>query len=94
MAWVPELFSAPALQRLLDQRRRDELVAVPYSDGFLAGEPDALVESFASEPLPYDPVLQMLSELQRLGTIAAVANRAAPDRARGLDAARGAGSAR
>jgi hypothetical protein len=28
--WVPELFSAPALARLLGKRRRDELVAVPY----------------------------------------------------------------
>ena len=56
MPWVPELFSAPALQRLLDKRRRDELVAVPYFDGLMAGEPDALVESFAGEPELYDPV--------------------------------------
>jgi hypothetical protein len=56
MPWVPELFTAPALQELSDRRRRDELLAVPYYDGFLAGEPDALVESFAGEPLIYDPV--------------------------------------
>jgi hypothetical protein len=53
--WVPELFSAPALQRLLDDRRRDKIVAVPFFEGFLAGEPDALVESFAGEPVVYDP---------------------------------------
>jgi hypothetical protein len=56
MPWQPELFSAPALQRMLDKRRRDRLVAVPYFDGFMAGEPDALVESFAGEPELYDPV--------------------------------------
>jgi hypothetical protein len=56
MPWVPELFTAPALQQLLDKRRRDELLAVPYLDGFLAGETDALVESFAGEPMVHDPV--------------------------------------
>ena len=56
MPWAPELFTTPALQRLLDERRRDALVAVPYFDGFLAGEPDALIESFTGEPMLYDPV--------------------------------------
>jgi hypothetical protein len=56
MPWVPELFSAPVLQQILDQRRRDELVAVPYFDGLLAGDSDPLVESFAGAPELYDPV--------------------------------------
>ena len=56
MPWVPELFSAPVLQRLLDERRRAALVAVPYFDGLLAGEPAALVESFAGEPELHHPV--------------------------------------
>jgi hypothetical protein len=56
MPWVPELFTAPALQRMLDKRRREELIAVPYFDGFLTGEADALVESFVGEPMLYDPV--------------------------------------
>jgi hypothetical protein len=56
MPWMPELFSAPALQKLRDDRRRDELADVPYFEGLLAGEPDALIESFAGEPLLYDPV--------------------------------------
>jgi hypothetical protein len=55
MPWVPELFTAPVLQRLQDKRRREALVAVPYFEGFFAGEPDALVESFAGEPVLYDP---------------------------------------
>jgi hypothetical protein len=56
MPWVPELFTTPALQQILDTRRRDELLAVPYFDGLFAGEPDALVESFVGEPVIYDPV--------------------------------------
>jgi hypothetical protein len=56
MPWVPELFSAPALQEVLDRRRREKLLAVPYFDGLNAGEPEALVESFAGEPELYDPV--------------------------------------
>jgi SnoaL-like domain len=56
MPWSPELFTAPALQQLLDKRRRDKLVSVPFFDGLLAGEPDALVESFAGEPELHDPV--------------------------------------
>ncbi len=54
--WVPELFTAPVLQRLLEKRRRDRLVAVPFFDGLVAGEPAALVASFAGEPELYDPV--------------------------------------
>ncbi len=56
MPWVPELFSEPALGRLLEQRERAQLEAVPYFDGLMAGEPAALVGSFAGEPALYDPV--------------------------------------
>ena len=56
MPWVPELFSAPALERLRERRQRDRLDAVPYFDGLTAGEPDALVESFAGDPVLHDPV--------------------------------------
>ena len=56
MPFVPELFSAPALARIEDKRQRDELVRVPFFDGLMAGEPDALVESFAAEPELHDPV--------------------------------------
>ncbi|MFL5840474.1 MAG: nuclear transport factor 2 family protein [Thermoleophilaceae bacterium] len=55
MPFVPELFSAPVLARLEEKWRLDELVAVPYFDGLMAGEPDALVESFAGEPELHDP---------------------------------------
>ena len=55
MPWLPELFSAPVLQQFLDKRRRDKLVAVPYFDGLMAGDPGPLVESFAGEPEVHDP---------------------------------------
>src|SRR3954447_8667001 len=56
MPWVPEAFSAPVLERWLEQRREDRLAAVPYFDGLMAGELDALVESFAGEPELHHPV--------------------------------------
>jgi hypothetical protein len=56
MPWMPELFSAPVLQDVLDRRRRERLESVSYYDGFLMGEPEAMVESFAGEPMLYDPV--------------------------------------
>jgi len=54
--WVPELFSAPALQHVLDERRRDHIGAVPFFDGLRTGEIDALVESFAGVPEVHHPV--------------------------------------
>jgi hypothetical protein len=54
--WAPELFSARALQRILDRRERDSLRSVPFFDGLLAGEVDALVESFAGVPEVHHPV--------------------------------------
>jgi hypothetical protein len=54
MPFSPELFSAPVLEQL--ESKRQELISVPYFDGLLAGEPDALVKSFAVEPELHDPV--------------------------------------
>ena len=56
MPFMPELFSGRALAQFYDKRRRDELEAVPYFDGLMAGEPDALVQSFTAEPELHDPV--------------------------------------
>ena len=56
MPWVPELFSAPVLQRFLDKQQRDTIVDVPFFDGLIAGETDALVGSFAGEPEVHHPV--------------------------------------
>jgi hypothetical protein len=54
MPWVPEMFSAPALAQVLDTRN-EELVAVPYFDGLMTGETEALVNSFAGVPEVHVP---------------------------------------
>jgi hypothetical protein len=56
MPWAPELFSAPALAQIQERLRREELDVVPYFDGFLTGEIDALIQSFAGEPEVHYPV--------------------------------------
>jgi hypothetical protein len=55
MPWVPELFTAPVLQKLEEKRGRT-FVTVPFFDGLLTGEFDALVGSFAGEPELHHPV--------------------------------------
>jgi hypothetical protein len=55
MPWVPELFSAPVLERVKEKWRR-ELETVPFFDGVLSGEFDAVVDSFAGEPEVHHPV--------------------------------------
>jgi hypothetical protein len=54
--WAPELFSTPVLQSLLDKYRRERLRSVPFFDGLLSGEVDALVESFSGVPEVHHPV--------------------------------------
>src|SRR2546421_10956993 len=55
MPWLPELFSAPALERL-EEKRRQELGPVRYFDGLMTGELDPLVGSFVGEPELHHPV--------------------------------------
>jgi hypothetical protein len=54
MPWMPELFSAPALERI-QRTHRANLAAVPYFAGVLAGDPDALIASFAGVPELHHP---------------------------------------
>lgn len=60
--WEPELFSGPALAQMWkrraerDKRRTENLTAVPYFDGLMTGEIDALIGSFAGEPQLHHPV--------------------------------------
>jgi hypothetical protein len=55
MPFTPELFSTSALQQVQERRQR-KLLAVPYFDGLMSGEIDALVNSFATVPELHDPV--------------------------------------
>lgn len=56
MPWAPELFTAPALQHMLDQRRRERFITVPFFDGLMVREIEALISSFAGEPELHHPV--------------------------------------
>jgi hypothetical protein len=73
MPWIPELFSAPALQRLEEKRQR-ELVTVPFFDGLLAGELDALVGSFAGVPELHHPVRGRIRGVRAFETYVADTN--------------------
>jgi hypothetical protein len=55
MPWIPELFSASVLERIRSQARAAR-VAVPYFEGLMSGQTDALVRSFAGEPELHHPV--------------------------------------
>jgi hypothetical protein len=54
--WLPELFSAPVLTQLEEKWDQERLEAVPYYDGLMAGEHDALIRSFAGEPVLHVPL--------------------------------------
>jgi hypothetical protein len=54
--WIPELFSEPVLEEWRERQERRKVVDVPYYDGLLAGEADALVASFSGEPEVHHPV--------------------------------------
>jgi hypothetical protein len=55
MPWMPEVFSVPIAEarRAADATPTND--AVPYYEGIMAEEPDALVRSFAGQPLVHDP---------------------------------------
>ena len=58
MPWMPEVFTAPlaATRRTQDEEATSNNDAVPYFEGILADEPDALVRSFAArQPVLDDP---------------------------------------
>ena len=71
MPWIPELFSAPALAKIEDRLRREGLDTVPYFAGFLTGETNALVESFAGEPEVHYPVRGRVKGAQAFAAYAA-----------------------
>jgi SnoaL-like domain len=49
MPWLPELFSAPVLERF-EEKQQQTVVDVPYFDGLVSGDLGALIDSFAGEP--------------------------------------------
>ncbi|MDP8952000.1 MAG: hypothetical protein M3N18_07155, partial [Actinomycetota bacterium] len=55
MPWMPEVFSAPIAQARRTEDAAHTNDAVPYYEGIMAEEPEALVRSFVGEPLVHDP---------------------------------------
>ena len=56
MPWDPQQFSAQLVLELARARDVETLGAVSYFDGLLAGDPDALVRSFAGVPELHHPI--------------------------------------
>jgi hypothetical protein len=55
--WYPDLFSAPVLERIRSQAADARAAEpVPYWDGVMSGETDALVGSFTGEPELHHPI--------------------------------------
>lgn len=50
MPWIPEMFTASAAAHLAERARRERLLAIPFFDGLLSGDIDALIGSFAGDP--------------------------------------------
>ena len=70
MPWLPELFSAPALERIAAHQRHDVVEAVPYFSGLMAGETDALISSFAGEPELHHPILGRVKGVRAIARFA------------------------
>ncbi|HZC83066.1 MAG TPA: hypothetical protein VE194_01470 [Rubrobacter sp.] len=57
MPWMPEVFTAPIAEARRAQQNTRANDAIPYYEGIMADEPDALIRSFAGQPLLDDPRL-------------------------------------
>ena len=55
MPWMPEVFTAPIAEVLLAREAPSANDAVPYYEGIMTEEPEALVRSFAGKPRVNDP---------------------------------------
>ncbi len=52
MPWIPEVFTAIAeARRTQEEAARRTSDAIPYYEGILADEPNALIRSFAGQPV-------------------------------------------
>ena len=55
MPWMPEVFTAPIAEARREQDTASANDAVPYYEGIMAEEPEALIRSFAGQPRVNDP---------------------------------------
>lgn len=70
MPWMPEVFTAPIAEALREQEAAGVNDAVAYYEGIMAGEPDALVRSFAGDPVLDDPRVGYVDGARRLRAFA------------------------
>ena len=70
MPWMPEVFSAPLAEAHRAQEEVTEAArandAIPYYEGIMADQPDALIRSFAGEPLLNDPRVGLVEGAREL----------------------------
>jgi hypothetical protein len=55
MTWMPEVFTVPIAEARREQDAASANDTVPYYEGIMANQPEALVRSFAGEPRVNDP---------------------------------------
>ncbi len=55
MPWMPEVFAAPIAEARREQGAASANDTVPYYEGIMVNQPEALVRSFAGEPRLNDP---------------------------------------
>src|SRR5918995_6372206 len=68
MPWMPENFSSPIAEARSHRESESANDAIPYYEGIMAGEPEALVRSFAGEPVLDDPRVGYVEGARRLRT--------------------------
>ena len=66
MPWMPEVFTAPIAEARRQREAASANDAVPYFEGIMANQPDALVRSFAAQPVVDDPRVGYVEGAKRL----------------------------
>jgi hypothetical protein len=66
MPWMPEVFTAPLAQAPRTEEAAPANDAIPYYEGIMADEPNALVRSFAAQPVLDDPRVGYVEGARRL----------------------------
>jgi hypothetical protein len=68
MPWMPEVFAAPLAEARRAQAEEAARAndAIPYYEGIMADEPDALIRSFAGQPHLNDPRLGQVEGASKL----------------------------
>ena len=66
MPWMPEVFTAPLAQAPRAEEAAPANDAIPYYEGIMADEPNALLRSFAAQPVLDYPRVGYVEGARRL----------------------------